>query len=562
MKSRYLDVMARVVDVYDDERFENFITRTRANGISEHGFPRLCANIGILMAHGRKLELRHRFEEMMEICCRDIPVCPQTRSKRGNDFSVRELTACILELENANLYPPETTAYWKQCLTNIEPKTYYRMVAPEPPVPVDNWAAFNAASEMARCAAGLANSHDYIENQIASQMLSFDENGMYRDPNDPMVYDIVTRNMLSTCLYYGYNGAHKAQLEAYLRKAGKLTLLMQSVTGELPYGGRSNQFLHNEAHLTVCMEYEASVYKKLGDSETASKFKAAANHALDNIEHLLKTAPDRHIKNFFPTDSMIGCEKYAYYDKYMVTIASFLYLSYLFCDDTIPPSSCPATENGCYTWQTGNAFRKVFCKAGEYFMEMETKSDRHYDAEGIGRIHRRGAPSPICLSVPASKDPNYGTPTPNDAPLAICCGKISKDKWVYGYSDDAQLDIRGHSANHESANVNICCIFSDGSVVDQTIMLTNDGVCISLSGDEMLGLTLPAFYFDGMTHPTIAYSDHELTIRYKEWKCVYATNGIITDTNQCATNRNGTYRIFRAQKPNDLQLSITIVPDA
>ena len=39
-------------------------------------------------------------------------------------------------------------------------------------------------------------------------------------------------------------------------------------------------------------------------------------------------------------------------------------------------------------------------KFGEYFAEYDTNADFHYDANGLGRIHRLGAPSAICLSVP------------------------------------------------------------------------------------------------------------------------------------------------------------------
>lgn len=552
--------MARVVDVYTPERFDNFIAKTRENGITEHGFPRLCANIGILMAHGRLLKLRPRFEEVMAICCRDIPVMPSTRSRRGNDFSIRELTACVLELEESCLYPQDTIDHWKAALRKVEPKTYYRMVAPEPPVAVDNWAAFNAASELARCAAGLADSYDYIENQIASQMFSFDENGMYRDPNDPMVYDLVTRNMLSSCLYYGYNGIHREKLEQHLRKAGKLTLLMQSVNGELPYGGRSNQFLHNEAHLAVCMEYEASAAQRNGDLEAASRFKAAAKLALDTIEHWLDTAPGQHIKNYFPNDSMVGCENYAYYDKYMVTIASFLYLAYQFCDDAIQPSQCPATDDGCYTWQSGEAFRKLFCKAGDYFVELETRSDHHYDAEGIGRIHRRGAPSAICLSVPVSQNPNYGTPEPNAMPLSLCCGKCTEEGWEYGFDADSQFTVCGHHADNEAAYATLNCQLPSGEKVSEVLCVQKDGVRIELTGSGTVGLTLPALTFDGKSTATHCLSSNTLTIYYQNWKCTYTTNGSICATALSATNRNGTYRIFCAEAETQLWVTVTILP--
>ena len=558
MKERYLDIMERVVNVYTPERFDNYIHSVRESGIREHGFPRLCANIGILMAHGRLLHLRPRFEEMIELCCRDIPYCNGIKGKRGNDFSVREVLSAILELEQAKLFPAQDIARWKSAIAAVDPHSCYRMIAPVPPVAVDNWGAFNAASEQLRCKAGLANTHDYIENQIASQMFSFDENGMYRDPNDPIVYDLVTRNMLSTCLYYGYSGKHAAKLNEHLRKAGDLTLLMQSVTGELGYGGRSNQFLHNEAHLTVCFEYEANA-RKQSDPQKAGQFKAAAALALRNIEHWLDNAPGQHIKNYFPNDSGIGCESYAYYDKYMVTIASFLYLAYNFCDDSIAPTVCPA-ETGCHSFQTSAAFRKLFCKAGSYFTQLEWNSDNHYDAAGIGRLHRRGAPSALCLSVPVSQAPNYGIVGSNETALSICCGKIINGNWHFAFDENARFTLLQHTAANDRVDVRLQCTLDSADPLTQQLTLTDNGLDIRLQGIGQLGLLLPAFHFDGAEYTSVSSNRNSLSIVYKGWQCRYQTNGTISEHGLRATNRNGVYNTFRAEGTDILHVHISLEP--
>ena len=558
MKERYLRIMEQVVGVYTPAHIDNYIERVRENGIREHGFPRLCANIGILMAHGRLPHLKSRFEEMMALCCRDIPNSKGIKGKRGNDFSVREVLSAILELEAAQTYPAETIAAWKAAMALVDPYTCYHIVAPFPPVAMNNWAAFNAASEQLRCKAGLANTQDYIENQIASQMFSFDENGMYRDPHDPMVYDLVTRDMLSACLYYGYNGSHARQLNAHLRKASEFSLLMQSVTGELPYGGRSNQFLHNEAHMTVNFEYEASA-RKHTDPHNAGRFKAAANLALDSIEHWLNVAPGQHVKNYFPNDSGIGCEDYAYYDKYMVTIASFLYLAYTFCDDSIAPTGCPAMTNDCYTFQTGDAFRKLFCKAGSYFAELEWKAHTLYDAAGIGRLHRRGAPSVLCLSVPVSLQPNYGTEGENETPLSICCGIKINNTWQFGFDDDAAFTLLTHSADATSARAQLQCALPGGTITEH-IALSENGLDIYLEGNGTVGLMLPAFSFDGKEKNVISSRENTLTVCYKGWCCRYETNGTIRDMDLRSTNRNGIYEAFCAENDNTLHVHITLEP--
>ena len=73
-KELYLDLMDVVLDAYSPEQIRLYIDDVIKNSITEHGFPRLTANLGILIAHGRKTELRDLFLEMMDLCCSEIPV--------------------------------------------------------------------------------------------------------------------------------------------------------------------------------------------------------------------------------------------------------------------------------------------------------------------------------------------------------------------------------------------------------------------------------------------------------------------------------------------------------
>jgi hypothetical protein len=108
-KTEYLDLMEQVVTAYSIEQIEDYIQRVRQRGVWEHGFPRLGANIGILIAHGRLLHLKGHFLEIMELCCRDIPVSAPECEHRGNDFSVKEICWCLLELEKTMGIMPGTT---------------------------------------------------------------------------------------------------------------------------------------------------------------------------------------------------------------------------------------------------------------------------------------------------------------------------------------------------------------------------------------------------------------------------------------------------------------------
>jgi hypothetical protein len=496
----------------------------------------------------------------MELCCRDIPVPNQEKERRGNDFSVKELCWCLLELEKTDLVSAADIARWKAAMAKVEPKLCYRMVAPKPAVRVDNWAAFNAASEQIRNYMGLADTKDYIENQVASQMFSFEENGMYRDPHEPMVYDLVTRLQLTNVLHFGYNGRDKAALEENLHKAAKRTLLMQSVTGELPFGGRSNQFLHNEAFVAAICEYEAAQCKAAGDLKAAGQYKAAAQLAVDCIRKWWRENPDHHIKNFYPIYSMEGCEKYAYYDKYMVTAASMLYNACLFCDDAIPLGACPAESTQSHTWQTSHWFHQLFCKGGDYFVQLDYAANPQYDASGVGRIQRRGAPSALCLAVPVSRKPKYQLSAPNPQGMSICPG-VWNGQWQFALETDSTYTVLSHRAEEAFATADWEVVLPDGQKLTQHLTV-GDGVTITTEGDGLVGLMLPAFAFDGKMETQICLDGSDLCIHYKGWVCRYRCDGCIVDTGAICANRNGRYRIYRAEKETALTVTVTLERDA
>ena len=73
MKKKYIELMAKALSAYSDEHIVSYFERVKAEGLTEHGFPRLTANIGILICHGYRPDLLPLFLEMMEFCCRTIP---------------------------------------------------------------------------------------------------------------------------------------------------------------------------------------------------------------------------------------------------------------------------------------------------------------------------------------------------------------------------------------------------------------------------------------------------------------------------------------------------------
>ncbi|MBR7097843.1 MAG: hypothetical protein IKC59_00375, partial [Clostridia bacterium] len=418
MKEKYIDLMEKALSAYTDEHIQRYFNEVKENGLTEHGFPRLTSNIGILIAYGRRPDLLPIFREMMEFCCKTIP-----NVKAANDFSVREIVCCLLEIERNNVLSKEETNRWRGYLATIEPTRCYNKFAKTPTDNVRNWALFTTVSEYFRLDAGIGGSMDFIELQLGQQLQWIDENGMYRDNgkcdiHQPFVYDLVPRGLFAVLLNRGYRGKYYREIDEHIKKAALLMLRMQSPNGELPFGGRSNQFLHNEPWMVTVFEYEAKRYARRGDFALAATFKAASARALAVTEHWLSKNPIRHIKNRFPTETGYGCETYAYFDKYMITVASFLYTAYLVCDDSIAYE--PTSDREPQIAIPSRHFHKLFLKSGGYGLEFDLDADPRHDANGLGRIHRAGAPSAICLSCPCPADPVYAVDLEKPFAFSMC----------------------------------------------------------------------------------------------------------------------------------------------
>ena len=552
MKEKYIELMSKALAAYTDEHIASYFERVKTEGLTEHGFPRLTANIGILISHGYRPDLLPLFLEMMEFCCSNFH-----KGKAANDFSVKEIIFCIMELQKSGTVAASDIARWNAYLSQLDPYVCYDKYARAPEDRVRNWVLFTGVSEYMRGYVGLADTEEFVELQLTSQMKWMDENGMYMDADvhPPMVYDLVPRGLFAIMNHFGYRGRYYDVIDGCLKKAGLLTLDMQSVNGEIPYGGRSNQFIHNEAHLAIVFEYEANRYAVEGNAELASRFKAATANAVSNAEEWLSKNPIRHIKNRFPTETKYGCEGYAYFDKYMITAASFFYAAYLICDDSIiaekkdaPPAVCRTSEH----------FHKLFARGRNYFLEFDTNADTHYDAVGLGRIHRKGAPSAICMSVPCPSEPKYVVGEEHTTALSLCSGIIRDGSLCFAADGESVYKVLSLAHDEASAQVELVCRHPGGSLVTEKYEITDDGIDVELSGDGVVAFLLPAFWFDGEKYSEIDRKDGELSISYEDWVCRYTTNGLINGTERTAYNRNGHYHVYYATAENNLSVRIEI----
>lgn len=555
MKEIYFDIMEKSLSAYTPERIRDYIDAVRGDRLKEHGFPRMGSNIGILMAYGRRMDLLPVFIEIMDLCCAQMPT-----KRAANDFSVREVCCCLMLMEEKGLVSQELLHKWKSQLATFEPWTCYSRPNDNSGKPAGNWTMFAAVSEYMRGAFCGIDTSEFVDLQIPSQLANLDENDMYQDnpPYNDSVYDLMPRALFAFLLRAGYKGKYAQRLEQVLDNTAEITLQMQSVTGELSFGGRSNQFLHNEAMLCAYCEMEAARYWEKGDVARAGQFKAAAQLAAKAMLRELSREPISHVKNRYPVDSSIGCEDYAYFNKYMITVASNVYMGLRFMEDAIPATVAPA-EAGGYVTKTGDRFHKVFLNAGGYGLELDTDADPHYDAGGLGRVHKRGCPSALCLSVPFAQKPSYGIPGgENPTTMSLCCYAIDGNKTLLGASQDAKHTLQSSQSDAETATAIFDVKLSQDITVTQTYTVSKAGVEIALSGYEDAGFCLPVFEFDGAEETRIDLGEKEICVTYQNARCCYRFAGALDPEYQLYYNRNGRYRVYHAASK---QLRITMEND-
>ncbi len=546
LRDKFLQIMTAALSAYTVEHIQDYFSSVQKTGIQEHGFPRLTANIGILLAYGKldKAVYLPLFREMMDFCCHGM-----ANRHCANDFSVKEVCFAWLAVRDASLFPADTLERWRVALASMNPWRDYDCIAPTPDTPVGNWAAYGAASEWLRYLVTGEDSETtaFLQRQIPSQLLSLDENGMYRDPHNPMLYDFATRAQFAVLLHQGYDGPYRKALDDCLRKAGLLTLQIQSVTGEILFGGRSNQYLFNEAYLAAVCTYEANRYAKEGNLLLAGQFQDGATLAADAIlDWLERLDGRRHIKNRLPMDSAYGCEGYGYFDKYMISLASFTYLAVLFTDDSIKPSPAPARIGGTTT-RTSDHFHKFFAHCGGYFLEWDTQADPHYDGTGLGRIHKKGVPSPLILSVPFAKKPVYDLTYPgfavaeNPSALSFCGGVVGMDnRYHWSAGAGAIQKIVSLTESPDLVAVSLTNALGQG----EQYRISAEGVEIALTGAGEVAYALPLFWQDGETCATISRGDSFVTMEADGVTVRVTTPDTLLDTGLLYRNRNGVYRLY------------------
>ena len=242
----------------------------------------------------------------------------------------------------------------------------------------------------------------------------------------------------------------------------------------------------------------------------------------------------------------------------MITAASNFYNAYLVAEEF--PFEI-REDRGPYVISTTDYFNKVFMRCGEYGLEFDLDADPERDATGLGRVHREGAPSAICLSVPCPKRPLYKVDIEEPVPLALSSVRFSSLDMMLGADEGACYELLDSSSDDGSARATFLCRFADGGTTTEKYTVNDGGVLVLVTGEGRVGYSLPVFSFDGEASPEISAAENTLSVSYNGWACKYTADGKIFDSGKIGANRNGHYRLFVAEGKDILNVKIEIVKE-
>lgn len=541
-KTVYLKIVDTVIDGYSKEKLISDLPKTEQDYTTYniHANCRVAVCLALLLSNGLKKDWFDVWEGIMDAASKAFYL---RNSDAMNDFAVKDFMLSYRLMKN--YISKKKAACWMARLRLFIPHRNYRFVNRGDGAFFEgNINIYNMAAEALREAEGLCDTEKYFDLHWPAQLKNFDENGMYRDPGCPMLYDLTTRVQIQVMFMAGYNGKYKTALDNNLKKAALCGLLYQSAAFEFPFGGRSNQYLFNEGLLASNFEYEAARYNKEGNLKLAGAFKRAAHLAVLAIGRWLDQNPPKHIKNFY-TDHRHGTEGYGYYDKYMATLGSFIVPAFIAADDEIKEQPCPA-ELGGYVIKTSDSFHKIFAKCSSYSIEIDTNADFLYDCTGLGAVHKTGVPTELALSHPMTETPNYYIDQRfKKMNLAIGPG-VQKEGRVYWLADQHTANAKQKIDKETPDGVSFSVSYETegGMRFLEKYNLTAQGVSIEASSNEdaTMLMRVPVLVSNGKDFTTVTAEPGAIKVMLGSHRHVILSSFPYKIDDDLAANRNGEYK--------------------
>ena len=499
-KDDYLDVAEGIARFFAGHQRESGEIIDPIDGLEhQYSTPCFALLVAILHKHDRAYDLIGRAWNAL-LAATDA-VSQNRAADNHGDFYLFNAVQALNILKS--LYPTDIRiAVVESRIRKVIPHDAYRYIYTPQRKHLHNWNIIASCGEILREQAGLGNDA-FHDRHLERQLLNFTADGMYVDPNVPMVYDAFPRYFLEVVIQLGYNGRHRDAINVMLERGALMSLLMQSPSGVLPTGGRTKQHTWGDLQQVTIFEVAAQRFASRGDFIYAKAFKRSAHLAFASALRWLRPSGEfQIIKNHIQPENRHGYEGYSHHSQYNLLPATMLALAADFADESIEEGPTPC-EAGSYTLDIP-AFHKVIANHHGTGIVIDTKADTRYDGTGLLRVHQAGG------------DPILG---PNDVPAAddypmnigVAWREFTGGDWVHLASHGQHTDITTKLAASDSSDgtrtiTMVYSIPSSGHTITERYDLSLTGVDVSITVDgavEALTLTYPCHISDGKLSPQI-----------------------------------------------------------
>ncbi len=500
-----------ILDPFSQDEY--YTTNRQGQRVLVHAQTRFIGALGQLISTGR-------CEDLIDGCAKayEERLAHLDQVQYFPEFWIKELMYAHRALKDR--MDPERVRRWEAIWRGHNPRASYGSV--KGGIHHHNFVAFLLTAEFFKGSLKLGGDRELIEGAIEYLSRDFTPYGMYRDPNDPMTYDLVVKQQLDLVRHYGYDGGHLD----WISERGALTsLLCQSVTGQMPFGGRSNQFHFVEGHFACLCETQAAYHRQAGDLLTAGIFKRAGRRAVQMcLPWIIDMNPFRHTKQGFHPSLGHGVDSAGPYSVYGALAASLFATAYHLADEEIEERITPA-EVGGYVFNLWPAFHKVFATCGGYHVEIDTRADHKKDATGLGRIHREGVRPETALSasLSASAEYSFGVNRPS-RDLAVgpawkdAAGKEHRLADFEAEISDVTLKVLKETTDEVAFEVTYRGEMGGCGEIVESYSLTSEGLVYSVRLDPRppkQSILVPVISFDGQEEASVSEGSSGVEVTYR-----------------------------------------------
>ncbi len=371
-RDAYLDVLegaSEVVAQHQDERgaiIDPYLDREH-----QYSTPYFAIAVGTLLEAGRGSDLREGGIQAMEHATARFAMGNERIPDAHGEFFVAPLTEAL------HLYREEidATTYdrWRDRLTTPIGNVMRNFTGR-----LNNWRTYAMKGEWMRAASGLVDrqqTYSFIEEgwreQSQRTRIASDRWNLYQDwSSDPQSHAVeaVGRGNLIGLIAHGYDGPSAEEIDAFIRRGTRTSLLLQASDGQAPTNGRTDNHVFNDVLYQLAFDVFAEQALEEGEPYLAGQYRRAAMLAFDSIQRWRRDdvpwAGSFYLtKNHFEPGERVGYQPASQWGNYTGAVIMHLAEAYLARQSDIAEQPAP-TEIGGYAIEMDARFSTFFANAG------------------------------------------------------------------------------------------------------------------------------------------------------------------------------------------------------